>query len=79
MNLLPVPFFAFEIAELTNAKTRIGAIALSAATNKFPKSPINFALGTVIPSIIPIINPIIIFNIKLESVHFFYYIILTNY
>ena len=70
MNLCAIPLFAFEIAEVTSTNTKIGAIALSALTNKSPGNPIIEYCGTKIPKTAPIINPIIIFKIKLDSVHF---------
>ena len=66
----PIPALAFEIAEATKKNTKIGAIALRALTNISPGKPIIFHPGTSIPKIAPITKPIIIFKIKLDSVHF---------
>ena len=71
LNLLPIPLPALEIAELTNTKTKIGAIALRAVTNNSPGRPIMLTPGTVTPNIAPIIKPMTIFKIKLDFVHFF--------
>ena len=71
LNLVPIPLFAFDMAEATKTNIKIGATALRALTNNFPGNPMSDHLGTMIPKIAPIIRPIMIFNIKLDSVHFF--------
>lgn len=79
LNLSPIPLLALDIAEATKTKTRSGAIALSALTNNSPGKPINFHEGTSIPKIAPIIKPMTIFRIRLDSVHFLIIFIFTNF
>ena len=70
LNLDPFPVFDWEIAETTRTKTKIGAIALRADTKMSPINPMNSHFGTKIPKMVPIINPMIIFRIRLDCVHF---------
>ena len=70
LNLGPFPVFDWEIAETTKTKTKIGAIALRADTKMSPINPMNSHFGTRIPKMAPIINPMIIFRIRLDCVHF---------
>lgn len=72
LNLLAIPLFALDSADATKTKTRSGATALSALTNRVPGRPIIETFGMKTPKITPIIIPIIIFSIRLLSVHFFY-------
>ena len=58
------------MAEATKIKTKSGAIDFRASTNTFPKKPMNDHCGTVIPKTTPKIIPIMIFKIRLDSVHF---------
>ena len=70
LNLEPIPLLAFDIAEATKTKTKIGAIALRALTNSSPGKPIIVHFGTETPKTAPITRPITIFKIRLDSVHF---------
>lgn len=81
LNLLAIPLFALDSADATNTKTRSGATALSALTNRVPGRPIIETFGMKTPKITPIIIPIIIFSIRLLSVHFFinFFIFLTHF
>ena len=70
LYLEPIPDLALEIAEATYTKTKIGAMDLRALTNISPGNPIIVHSGTRSPKIAPITKPIIIFKIRLDSVHF---------
>lgn len=70
LNLDPIPLPALDIEEETKKNTKIGATALRELTNNVPRKPKKVQFGTKIPNIVPMIKPIIIFNMRLVSVHF---------
>ena len=68
--LVFLPSLCCDIADITKKNTNIGATAFNAPTNNDPNNVTTVACGSVIPNIIPIINPIIILCTKLILLKF---------